>query len=287
MRRLLYILYIMPMLLLAAPAARAQIVPANDDIPKNDPALKFGFQSVIEAEMSVLPELKVKAGTELRVQGDFLYKRQLRFNAGAEYKLAKRFWFLGEYTLIRKFNNGGKVSYRHRTTIGLKETVKFNKKSKLSFSEKLEWSHRTGDFNEYQNTRDAFDVKLKAKYSFSFNKKIGVFASGEARVSFSEPKLNDIYYDPELMQFTDAAGFSKGEEGWFLNGFKRIALNRLRGNLGFNFSFNRHHKVELSALLDYNKNLEIDANKKGTVIKSLVIDRSFTLFGKLAYSFSF
>ena len=287
MRRYFYTLILMPMLLVAAPAVKAQIVPANDDIPKNDPGMKIGFQSVIDAEMKVLPDLKINAGTELRMQGDFLYKRQMRFIAGAEYKLAKRFWLIGEYTLIRKFNEGDKVSYRHRLGIGLKETLKFNKKSKLSFTEKLQWSHRAGDINEYQVPRNGISAKLKAKYTFSLSKKVDLFASSEVKISFSEPRLNDIYYDSQLMQFTDATGAAKGETGWFLKDFKGISISRLRGNLGAAYSFNKHHKLELSALLDYEKSLRIDANKKGTVIKSLVFDRRFLLYGKLAYSFSF
>lgn len=287
MRRFIYTFILMPMLLVAAPAAKGQVVPANDDIPSNDPGLKIGFQSVIDAEMKVLPDLKINAGTELRMHGDFLFKRQMRFNAGAEYKLAKRFWLLGEYTLIRKFNEGDKVSFRHRLGIGLKETLKFNKKSKLSFTEKLQWSHHASEINEYQQPRNGFSAKVKAKYTYSLSKKVDLFAAGEVKVSFSEPRLNDIYYDSQLMQFTDADGSVKGEKGWFLKDFKGISISRLRGNLGANYSFNKHHKLELSAQLDYEKGLRIDANKMGTAIKSLVFNKRFLLYGKLVYSFSF
>lgn len=287
MKKLAIIFFIMPMLLIPAQRAQAQLIPAKKDIPTNDPGMKYGFHATAEAEHKIFPYLVANIGTEVRMQGDFLYDRQWRFHGGAEYKLAKRFWLTGEYTLIRKHRDGDKVSIRHRVSIGLKETYKFNKKAKITFSERLQWTHRIGDMNEFQSARDQFAIKLKAKFSYDISKKVGLFASGEVRVSLREPNLGDIYYDASQWQYTDAGGSPVGEPGWFLDGFNKLAVNRLRGNIGAEYNFNKQHKLQLSALLDFDRELLIDSDKKGTVIKSLVNDRRLTLYGRITYSFSF
>lgn len=274
-------------MLLSAFLAEAQLIPAKNDIPTNDPGIKYGFQSIIGIEKKLSSDLKANIGTELRMQGDFLYDRQWRFNVGAEYKLAKRFSLIGEYTLIRKHKDGDRVSYRHRVKIGLQESLKFSKKAKLTFSEKLQWTHRAGKMNIYQNARNNFATKLKVKFTYSISKKFDLSASEEARLSFSEPDLDGVYYDAQLWQFTNADGSPVGKPGWFLEGFDKFRLNRLRTNIGLTYNINKHHSVNLSALLDYERELQIDSDKNGTAIKSLVHDRRYTLYAKLEYTFSF
>ena len=79
--------------------AGAQLVPASGDIPVNDPGLKYGIQTAIEVRKELSRDLELNAGVEARFRGDFFYDKQLRFFAGAEYKLAKRISVEGAYTI--------------------------------------------------------------------------------------------------------------------------------------------------------------------------------------------
>ena len=279
-------MFILP-LLLSTFMAEAQLIPAKGDIPTNAPGVKYGFQAVAEARKSITPELEAGIGTELRMQGDFLFDRQWRINADAEYKLAKRFFLTGECTMIRKHRDGDRVSYRYRVGIGLKENIKFSKKFKLTLSEKVQFTHRAGHMNKYQSAMNNVAAKLKAKLTFAPSKKIELFASAEARISFTEPNLADVYYAPAIWQFTDASGSPVGEPGWFLDGFNKVKVNRFRTDIGISYKINRHHRLKLSALTDFDRELDIDSDRAGTVIKSLVNDRRFTVYAKLAYTFSF
>lgn len=272
--------------MLSTSEAAGQTVPARNDIPSNDVGVRFGFRAGSEAEMKVLPGLVANIGTEVRMKGAFLYDRQWRISGGAEYKIAKRFWLTGDYTYIWKHRDGDKVSPRHRVGLGLKEGWKLSKKVKLTFSEKLQWTHRSGDMNEYQNPRNRLDARFKAKFNIATSRKAALFAFGEVRIAMSSLRLADVYYDSSLMQFTDAGGSPIGDSGWFLRGFGGIRADRWRGGIGINFKFNRHHSIQFSALSDYEYGLKIDADKKGTIIKSLVYDKDVTICGIVTYKFS-
>ena len=281
------LLFVLPMLLLLPSwRAQAQLVPAKHEIPTNDPGMKLGFQTLVQAQKKVLPGLEAGIGAELRMQGDFLFDKQWRLHGDLEYKLAKRFALTGEYTLIHKHRDGDRSSVRHRAGIGLKETLKFSKKAKLTFTERLQWTHRVGDMNKYQSARDQVAVKLKGKLTCTLSRKIDLFFSLEGRISLREPNLTYIYYDRQLWQYTDAAGSPVGERGWFLDGFNKVSMNRARSSLGATYALNKRHKIQLSILADHDRELQIDSDKKGIVIKSLVNDRRVTVYGRLAYTFS-
>lgn len=267
--------------------AGAQLVPASGDIPVNDPGLKYGIQTAIEVRKELSRDLELNAGVEARFRGDFFYDKQLRFFAGAEYKLAKRISVEGAYTMIRRHKDGDRTIYRHRIEAGLNETIKISKAFKITFSEKLLWTHRASKRNKYQTPQNDLATKLRVKFTISPNKKWNIFFYNQLRITFNEPRLADVYYDPGQMLFTDATGSPVGESGWFLDGFSKVKLNRVRNAFGADFKINRHHKIRLTAIYDLERELDIDANRKGTVIKSLVDDRRNMLHGRLEYIFTF
>lgn len=77
------------MLLIPAQRAQAQLIPAKKDIPTNDPGMKYGFHATAEAEHKIFPYLVANIGTEVRMQGDFLYDRQWRFHGEQNTNLPK------------------------------------------------------------------------------------------------------------------------------------------------------------------------------------------------------
>ena len=284
MRKLLVISIVLAVSVLGA---AAQVIPASGDIPKNDPGAYFGLMGDIAVEKKILPELTLHAKGEFRMQGYFWDEHHLRLGAGAEYKLSKKVTLLGDYTMIRKHPSGDRISFRHRIEAGVQEQVKLSKKFKLSFTESLQWTHRAGRMNIYQSARNNFAVKMKAKITYSVSKKVSLFARTELRFGLSEPALADIYYDRQQLQFTDADGSPVGTPGWFLDGFSKISLNRIRSGIGINYKITRNHKVGFTVLSDYIRELDIDSDKYGTVVKSLVNERKSFLYGRIGYTFSF
>lgn len=275
------------LIVLGAVSAKGQPLPAHHDIPKNDPGLKYGIQFTAEARKKVNPFWEFHAGGEFRMRGDFLYDKQIRGNLGVEYKHTKKFSLLADYTYCGIMNNGDDYKSRHRLEAGAKETFKLNRKFKLIFTEKLGASYKTWDINKYQTTRLDIFIKLRARLQWNLSKKFDLFTYLELKTTFREPNLTNLYYDQDIMQFTDASGSPVGDKGWFLEGFDKIRINRLRNAIGADYKLAKGHKLRLTVLYDYETELDIDANKQGTVIKSLVYDRRNLLYGRLGYFFSF
>lgn len=274
-------------LLIGALAVKAQPTPAIHDIPRNDPGVKAGAFFEAEAKKKLSKKLSVSLGAEYRMENDFLYDKQFRGHAGVEYKLTKRVDLLGGYTFIGKIREGDRFSPRHRIFAGLKEEVRINKKVKFFFTEKLQFTHRNGSINKYQDAINHLDLKLMAKFQWAVHKKINLFTFGEIRTTFTEPRLKNLYYDDSIMQFTDESGSPVGDPGWYLKGYSKLSINRIRVGAGFDFKFNKQHKIRFTVLYDRDMELNIDANKEGTVIKHLVHDRRNMLYGRLGYFFSF
>ena len=267
--------------------AGAQVIPALHDIPKNDPGLQFGIQFTAEAEKKFNRDFKASIGIEYRMQDYFLYDKQYRFFADAEYKFSKKLSLVGGYTYIGRRKEGDRLAVRHRFEAGPQESIKLNKKFKLIFTEKLVWTHRAGYINKYQNARDDIALKTKAKLQYSPWKICSFFTYFELRTTFREPNLRNLYYDSSLRQFTDEGGSPVGRPGWFLEGFDKIRINRIRIGLGADFKPFPHHKIRFTALYDHDQELDIDCDRHGTVIKTLVYDRRHMLYGRLGYVFSF
>lgn len=275
------------LIVMGAASAMGQPAPAINDIPKNDPGLKYGIQFSAEASKRINPFWEVSAGGEFRMRGDFLYDKQIRGNLGVEYKHTKRFSLLADYTYTGLMKEGDNFKSRHRLEAGAKETVKLNKKFKLVFTEKLGLTYKAWDINKYQTTRVDVFIKLRAKLQWDITKKFSVFTFLESRITFREPNLTNLYYDDDLMQFTDAGGSPVSDSGWFLEGYDKLRVNRMRNAIGADYKLSKAHKIRLTVLYDYEKELDIDSNKNGTVIKSLVYDRRNILYGRLSYYFSF
>ena len=70
-------------------------------------------------------------------------------------------------------------------------------------------------------------------------------------------------------------------------GYTHAYITRYRGGLGLEWKFSPQHALNVYGLLDYNYTVDIDANRAGTVLKSVGTGRVLNTTLGVGYTFSF
>ena len=61
----------------------------------------------------------------------------------------------------------------------------------------------------------------------------------------------------------------------------------MRGAIGAEWKIDKHNSLDISAMLDYCYDKDIDTNKEGTKLKSLTYDRTIAPQLSIGYVYSF
>lgn len=257
-------------------------------IAQTDVALdpEFGGRLSFTLDKKIVRRLHVSIEEEVRFDSNFGAFDRLQSTLSLNYKIHPNIKIGAGYALINGYNstNQGFKNARHRFMIDVKGTLKYGNWN-LSLKERLQLTHRTGEYNVYQNPANALMLKsrLTAKY-LGFGK-VEPYAYFELRNYLNAPVVSAAY---DGVNYGTIDGHTQeGEPGWFLTGFNGGYINRFRGSLGVDVKLDKRSTLNFYFMGDYCIDKEVDANAEGTILKSYTKETGFRGWIGAGYEFAF
>lgn len=243
-------------------------------------ATEWGARASVEANYKITKGVHLYAEEELRSQATSL--GSVRTTLGFTYKPAKAVKLGIGYTLINTRDNstGSFKAPRHRFFADVTGNLQLGY-FQLSLKERIQFTHRSGSFNVYQNTPNA--LALKSKFTIKYRG----FLIAEPYVSF---ELRTALNDPWGTTTGEAQWNKKGTKTYYdytHSGYTHVYNNRYRGEAGVTFDLSRTHELKAYVLIDYNDTYQLDTNSDGTKLFSAQYVTSFMLSPGLSYVFNF
>ena len=126
---------------------------------------EFGGRLSFTLDKKIVRRLHVSLEEEVRFDNNFGAFDRLQSTLSLNYKIHPNIKVGAGYALINGYNSNGFKNARHRFMIDVKGTLKYGHWN-LSLKERMQLTHRTGDYNVYQNPANALMLKsrLTAKY---------------------------------------------------------------------------------------------------------------------------
>lgn len=245
---------------------------------------EFGGRLSFTLDKKIVKRLHVSLEEEVRFDNNFGAFDRLQSTLSLNYKIHPNIKVGAGYALINGYNSNGFKNARHRFMIDVKGTLKYGHWN-LSLKERMQLTHRTGDYNVYQNPANALMLKsrLTAKY-LGFGK-VEPYAYFELRNYLNAPVINAAY---DGINYGTVDGLvQEGDPGWFLEGFNGGYINRYRGSLGVDIKLNRNSTLNFYLMGDYCIDKEVDANAEGTILKSYTKETGFRAWLGAGYEFAF
>lgn len=247
---------------------------------------EFGGRISFTLDKKIVRRLHVSLEEEVRFDNNFGAFDRLQSTLSLNYKIHPNIKIGAGYALINGYSSSSNAfkNARHRFMIDVKGTLKYGNWN-LSLKERMQLTHRTGDYNVYQNPANALVLKsrLTAKY-LGFGK-VEPYAYFELRNYLNAPVINAAY---DGINYGTVDGLvQEGEPGWFLGGFNGGYINRYRGSLGVDILLNRNSTLNFYLMGDYCIDKEVDANAEGTILKSYTKETGFRVWLGTGYEFSF
>ena len=241
----------------------------------------FSGRASVGADYKIAKGLHLTAEEELRMDDGFSSLGSLRTTLGLSYKL-NRYVKLGTgYTLISPYKaSWNAFNYpRHRfyaDVTGYLESGDFQ----FSLKERLQLTHRTGEFNEFQTAPNALALKSRVGVKYKGWQHFIPGVSAELRVALNDPALGTL----------GNAGVTKAGKTYHAytpGGYSAVRANRLRFNLNGEIKFNKHHSLTPYLLMDLCRDFELDTNSEGTRLFSAGFNKYVRITPGLSYVFSF
>lgn len=229
----------------------------------------------VGADWKIVKGLHMEAEYELRMAGNMSGISRHQLNLGVKYSPVSFLDVGCGYCFLGNIDNDGSFEPEHRIYADLAFSYKFGA-WKLSLKEKVQMTHKSYEFNAYQQTPNLVELKSRLKLSYKGFARIEPYAFGELRNCFNGPSFS--------AEYNEATG--KYTEYEFL-GYSDTYINRIRGGLGMKWNIDRSNSIDVSAFTDFCRNKKIDTNAEGTKLKSFVWEKSTDIILSIGYVFSF
>lgn len=246
----------------------ALAMPARAQTYTEETSYDLRARAGVSAEWNVAGGLRLSAGEELRFKDNVSAFSKSYTDLGISYKFGKHFKAGADYTFIYE-----KGDIRHRGDVyatGMYRAGRW----KLSLREKLVLTHRTGDFNVFQQPVNALDLRSRIKAAYDIPR------------SHIEP-----YGFCELRNTLNAVSYSGTTASTMT--YSDVYINRVRMGLGLEWKLARNGYLDFYALADYCYRKKYDAYgpsaKKHEYgdLKSLTYIPSWRFTPGISYRFSF
>lgn len=222
---------------------------------------------------------------EIRMDDNFGSFGRFHTTLGLTYKVTPELKVGVGYALINPYSASDSAfkSCRHRLMADVTYTRRFGDWS-LSLKERFQATYRTGDMNEYQNPRTALTLKSRLKVTYKGWRRWEPYGYVEMRNTLNAPVIKANW---DGTHYVTDAGSQVGDEGWFLDGFSGVYVNRWRGALGVEYRLSKASRLEGTLLFDKKTDKVVDANAEGTKLKSYTLEKGFMGWLCVGYSYSF
>lgn len=246
---------------------------------------ELGGRMTVSMDKKIIKGLHLTLEEEARMNNNFSDFNRLQTTAGLQYKILPNIKIGFSYALITPYNNTDNCfkTPRHRFMLDASGSLHFDD-WQLSLRERLQLTHRTGEFNIYQNPANLIHLKSRLVLKYKGLRRLTPYAGIEVRHFLNAPVIN-AQYNGSVYLTEDYT--VKGEPGWFLEGFNGCYANRFRASLGTEYRLDKRNKIEACLLLDYVNDKVVDANAEGTKLKRYTRERGFVGQFCLSYNYSF
>lgn len=246
---------------------------------------EFGARISLSGDKKIVRGLHISLEEEVRFDDNFTDLNRLQTTLGLSYKIHPNVKLGLGYALIAPYKSSAQEfkSLRHRLMADATGTLHIGV-WRLSLKERLQLTHRTGDFNVYQNPTNLLNLKSRLTVKYKGFRRVEPFAYAELRHVLNAPVI-EAYYDGS--SYLTSTGLDEGEPGWFLSGFNGAYLNRLRISLGTDIRLDRNSTLTLYLLADRISDKVVDANAEGTKLKSYTHEKGFVGWVGASYEYSF
>lgn len=250
------------LLLLAALAA----VPALSRAQDTQSALEtdFSTRTSVAIDKRLSKGLHLEAEYELRTENVLSKIDRHQASLGLSYKITD--WLKGglSYTFFDRYGATAGWEPRHR----LSGSLTFGYRAgdwRFSLREMVQLTHKTEDLNVWQETRNQLTLKSRFKVQYKGFANLEPYGLLELKTLLNDP----LYRSGSFAGYTHAY------------------ITRYRGGLGLEWKVSPQHALNFYGLFDYNYTVDIDANRAGTVLKSVGTGRVLNTTLGVGYTFSF
>jgi len=247
---------------------------------------EFGGRLSFTLDKKITRGLHIALEEEVRFDNNFSSFDRLQSTLSLHYKIHPNIKIGAGYSLINGYSPSAKAfkNARHRFMVDVKGTLKYADWN-FSLKERLQLTHRTGDYNVYQNSANALMLKSRLMAKYVGFRKVEPYAYFELRNYLNAPVIHAAY---DGINYGTVDGLTQeGDPGWFLEGFNGGYVNRLRGSLGVDIKLDRRNTLNFYLLGDYCIDKEVDANAEGTILKSYTKETGFRGWIGAGYEFAF
>jgi hypothetical protein len=240
-----------------------------------------GVRMSAAAEYKIMKGLHVNVEEEVRFGGVFQSLNRLQTTVGVEYKPFK-FMKLGlGYSLINSYDaiESTFKSPRHRVFVDAGGHYTVNHFS-FSIRERVQYTHRSGTFNVYQNTPDAFALKsrLGVEYQGWAYFEPGVFL--EMRTQLNAPWGQT---SGSMQTKDDGTTYY----AYTPTGYSHVYNDRYRLIFRTNIKVTPNHILRPYAFVDFYTPYEIDTNAEGTRLFKASYVNYLNVNVGISYTFKF
>ena len=238
----------------------------------NDLETELRGRITVEGDWKISKGLHLSLEAEGRFTDNFSSFSRAQTGLGISYKLNKNLKIGGGYLFMENKNSSAEWKTRHR--LYLDAAYGFRSGDwRFSLKERLQMTHRDG-VNAYQTTPNALALKSRFKVQYKGMAALDPYAFVEARLNLNAPACSATWNGSSYSDYS------------FL-GYTDTYFNRLRGGIGLEWKADKKNSFDFYFMTDYCYDKEIDTNKEGTKLKSLVYEQTLAPTIGVAYKFSF
>jgi len=260
--------FLIPVLLLISSVAKGQTPATTKDTD-------FRSRTSVGADWKIAKGLHLDAAYELRASDRISRIERHQLNVGIQYSPIKYMNIGAGYYFIGRYDSGREFKPRHRLYFDLTGSYKFGA-WKLSLRERIQMTHKSYDFNNYQQTPNLVELKSKLKLCYKGFIHLEPYAYGELRNCFNGPSFT-ADYDESAGKYTN----------YKFGGYSDAYVNRLRAAAGLEWKINSSHSIDFELIQDWCSDKAIDTNAVGTRLKSYSWEKASNTSLSIGYVFSF
>lgn len=257
-----------PALMLISTVAKGQALATGTDYD-------FRSRTSVGMDWKITKGLHLDAGYELRISDRMSRIERNQLNVGIRYSPIKHLDIGAGYYFIGHYDSDKVFKPRHRFYFDLAGSYKFGA-WKLSLKERLQMTHKSYEFNEFQQAPNLVELKSRLKLTYKGLIHLEPYAYVELRNCFNGPSFTADY--------NESSGKYTNYE--FL-GYSDAYINRLRGAVGLEWKINIHHAIDFKLMEDWCRDKSIDTNAEGTKLKSYSWEQALNTTLSIGYVFSF
>lgn len=243
--------------------------------PASETDYDFRSRTSVGVDWKIAKGLHLDGGYELRTADNFSRIERHQVNVGLQYSPIKHLEIGAGYYFIGHFDSGKEYKPRHRMYADVAGSCKFGA-WKLSLRERVQMTHNSYEFNEYQKTPNLVELKSRLKLAYKGLIHLEPYGYVELRNCFNGPSFTADYNEK-----------SEKYSNYEFKGYSDAYVNRVRGALGLEWNINGSHSIDFRLMADWCRDKAIDVNAEGTKLKSYAWERSFITSITIGYTFSF